>query len=1276
MTTLATEGGGASEVINARRTESLDAPHILDLVQPWTETLFGRFNVVNIIEKAVLAVTLTNESEDIMAHAAFFDYPNMTDCDPAKWESWMGNLYSSSQCNSLNSLFMHYFVAHKDYAQGCAREIVRTAFNAVPDLHFIFLVVPVGVVPDASIASVFNPMNKPESSKGPRKAAIFVCHRHSHVPVLHIRKARVEDHDDLTPIFNRQSDMLKATYGDFFLAELIEAQDDHMHCLVAEVDGTAIGFMSISDDVNLNLMNECFELGPSHGLRKPHPDDVTSPEPMPVPSPTQPKASKDEVDIDKASVTSQCSKDEVTEVTAGDESGKEAVAPEVEEQPGAKPPKGEGAVSRASSRSGSVGGESKVVPKLSDAQMGDSTHSLLSDSTDQELQMDRPPSTENKLSRPPSSSTPKPLEPPPLSKRFVPTYNGGPNAFSIQLFCIDERYEMRSCDFMPKAFSLFTDYDFCVVTVPHLVPEFPLIQNFVRITPRCPSTLPQELYAFHRSGLLKNFVVRPACSGDFAAVQNLVKNILLNENLLQDLTQYNKARRDTDGTEIQAYIAECQKQIVGVAIIRREEDIEYIRSHYNIEDFIYFNHHRREDHAHLHHLALNPIFSHLTKHFIKEILRLSNKTCLYYPLYPIYSSKETVLRHSLVCSLGTMVPVRARRQIKYPVEQLGINAPSDRILVEREAYALNHINRKLTLEPKVTINARIVVVGASDVGLSFLETFAYCPHLRFNNLTLISPHGLPGEMLPDAQRDQMLPTSHCYSQQDYAKVSLRTWVNVVYGHMTAIERKKKFVVVDGAYQVPYDHLVLCTGQQFQVPAPTGADIDTGVTNENLPGNPNHRLLVEPPKNLYLVNDMYDAAVGLYRAENTLLKNQKPIVVYGSNINAYCCVQSLLTLGIAGNKIALVQPPAEEACFEDNQVMEAVKTALQEAGVQVHSGYYLARWNDQVEIPEEITCATFTSASEPLRLECQAFFSFFKKAVDMNAFKAINDSYLVYDGKLVIDASFHTNDVTIRGAGPLTKFKRRYHADQWTHACFNSKEVGIALAAEMLRLFDPTLEAQPAPPEETLNLIPIYRSPRILGALLPGGYHYLEVKKPGIPDPPEQQMAQNLPSREIYTGEAGSGDGYMKIGVSQYQAVDTVVCLSKKAVPTSNLICLYGVHQRTLNNMLSRYDEGLIRNLYSYFKEAWCTAVFHDRFADFRDEIRELLVTSPRDAKETLEEKVRKVVDEEVGMSDSQREQLLEAYKSTGSKRAVETRLLSFLAYNYYHLPMYAKPGMV
>jgi len=47
-----------------------------------------------------------------------------------------------------------------------------------------------------------------------------------------------------------------------------------------------------------------------------------------------------------------------------------------------------------------------------------------------------------------------------------------------------------------------------------------------------------------------------------------------------------------------------------------KQNIEYMRSHYNIEDFIYFNHHRREEHGHLHHYALNPVFKHFAKAFL------------------------------------------------------------------------------------------------------------------------------------------------------------------------------------------------------------------------------------------------------------------------------------------------------------------------------------------------------------------------------------------------------------------------------------------------------------------------------------------------------------------------------------------------------------------------------------------------------------------------------------------------------------------------------------
>ncbi len=38
--------------------------------------------------------------------------------------------------------------------------------------------------------------------------------------------------------------------------------------------------------------------------------------------------------------------------------------------------------------------------------------------------------------------------------------------------------------------------------------------------------------------------MRPACSKDYEGVENLVKTLDLSENLLADLQQYNKARRD------------------------------------------------------------------------------------------------------------------------------------------------------------------------------------------------------------------------------------------------------------------------------------------------------------------------------------------------------------------------------------------------------------------------------------------------------------------------------------------------------------------------------------------------------------------------------------------------------------------------------------------------------------------------------------------------------------------------------------------------------------
>uniref|UniRef100_A0A4W4F6L4 Cilia- and flagella-associated protein 61 N-terminal domain-containing protein n=1 Tax=Electrophorus electricus TaxID=8005 RepID=A0A4W4F6L4_ELEEL len=85
---------------------------------------------------------------------------------------------------------------------------------------------------ESALMGIFEPM---PCVKDGVQCAAFVCHRHNHCPRLHIRRARVEDHDDLTNVLAEQSMALEASYGPYFLAELIEAQDETNHVAICEV---------------------------------------------------------------------------------------------------------------------------------------------------------------------------------------------------------------------------------------------------------------------------------------------------------------------------------------------------------------------------------------------------------------------------------------------------------------------------------------------------------------------------------------------------------------------------------------------------------------------------------------------------------------------------------------------------------------------------------------------------------------------------------------------------------------------------------------------------------------------------------------------------------------------------------------------------------------------------------------------------------------------------------------------------------------------------------
>ncbi|NXC01281.1 CFA61 protein, partial [Orthonyx spaldingii] len=1130
---------GNTEVVTARRTEPHDVPGIIGLFSPATDDLFGSIDVTYLLEISTLALTLCNEKNEVIAHAAFLDYPNWNITDQAEWEPFLHENYTNNKCTPLNTLFLHLFVAKQEYAAGCSQEIVRSAFILLPDLQFILLFLPPEENLKLEMGNVFERMTPVPGSPMERGFTLLACPRHQCHPQLFVRQARMEDYDDLMLIWTPQSESLKETYGEYLLVDLIECEGEENQAAVCEVGGTAVGFMSLYSQVNVSLFQECFDLGPFHGLCKPHPEDI-----LQVPR-------KPSVQGDK------------------DESNQISQKPEPVSSENLK----------------HIPGADAAVQK--DRAMTVSQTELLA----------------GDVSNTDTESSATPLIETDEEGDLHPMYRGASNAFGIRLLCIDEKYETRSLDFLHYAFSVFPDRDLCVILVPHHVPELPLLRSFVRAVPSCPSKLNRELYVFHRAGLLTSFNVRKATTNDLQGVKTFVETLSFNEGIWNDSKIFTEARRDPDGMPVQAFVAEVLDQIVGVAVTRDEMDIEYIRSHYNIEDFIHFNHHQQEEHGHLCHFVLNPIFHHYSKYFLKEILRLAHKTALYYPIYPehVEGKFQRPCAHSLTSALHYMAPVRPRRQIVYPLEELGVNAPSEQVSKDQRNYSLNHTNRKLVLESKVCINTRIVVVGASDVGISFLETLIFWPRLKFNNLTLISIHGLPGKDPQCSKHRRFLINSHCFNDEDYAQMSLCSWVNVVVGKMTGINRTAKYVVVSKEKKVPYDYLVLCTGQSYQALVPTGTD--SGEVTSKWP----QRYMEKIPSNHFTLNDAQDCLEAARWLEENLISSKGNVIVYGNTIDIYTTVETLLSLGIDGSRIHLVQPPLSSAspCLGDATLERMVVEALSGAGVAMHPDSILAQWGQDDH--GLITWAAFTTATNPLQLQCSAFISFAYRTVDYETFKAISDACLVFDGRLVIDTKFHTNDVSIRAAGPLTKFSRRYYRDELTHSNFNSKEIGFELAASMESLFDPTPQPSSKPPEGSDRLIPIYRRCKVQGGVLPGGYNYLHISKPEIPMPLNVENDPCDHGMEIVTGEVGHGN-YFRMHFNRYNMVDSITCFSKEPFPVSNYICLYGQHERLLNDLYYRWRDGQLTDLYSYFRKPWSMAIYHDRFIDLQKELRQTLMS--------------------------------------------------------------------
>ena len=82
---------------------------------------------------------------------------------------------------------------------------------------------------------------------------------------------------------------------------------------------------------------------------------------------------------------------------------------------------------------------------------------------------------------------------------------------------------------------------------------------------------------------------------------------------------------------------------------------------------------------------------------------------------------------------------------------------------EDSPFALSFITKRNISEPKIVKNSRIVIVGGSDAGISFIEALLSLSYLFFTNITLIAPGGLPHHFASKNPKENLKAYSTSYT---------------------------------------------------------------------------------------------------------------------------------------------------------------------------------------------------------------------------------------------------------------------------------------------------------------------------------------------------------------------------------------------------------------------------------------------------------------------------------------------------------------------------------
>ncbi|KAL3144843.1 hypothetical protein ABBQ38_001949 [Trebouxia sp. C0009 RCD-2024] len=711
-----------------------------------------------------------------------------------------------------------------------------------------------------------------------------------------------------------------------------------------------------------------------------------------------------------------------------------------------------------------------------------------------------------------------------------------PNAFAMTMLCCEpESEQAASSALLAAAFDAFPDKDYCLLTLPPDSPEVALLGTFTRLLPPPGSALVHVLYLCHRFALLDQLQVQPGDRTQLEGVQALLIDTV---DMVASMAAF------TAGIEANsAFVVICESQVVGMAAIQPITDLSQLRHNFHTIQVAGLTEDDAADHrsVQLTAICLNPIFQHRARQVLLDVLKRCKARMMLFHLQPDRPAPE---------ALGVFRQVAPRHTVLHTADNT------------EAGFALFVFYPELP--GKTAVNSHVVVVGASDCGLSVIETLVLHERLQFSAVTLLAPRGLHAGA-SDAH----------YTAELLQRLGLHATVNILSAELVDINKEEHCVVLLDKRKLQYGLLLLAVG----------LDKNDALLQQQLKGSLNSISSQDLPASI--PEDIAD---------------MDSIVVCGP---AFEALTAMGQLEAAGGDMSRVQHCG--LVEQGSSLSTLLRGAAPLAGVT---------------LPEtiQVTSIACGAAEDGRKAELTATLidgATYSQAVDLVVVAGGQDrgrvprcvenagevGGLVCDGRLVVDAAFRTNDPKIFAAGTVATFSRRYGSGL-SHSLYNSREVGQRAADSIAASFSSPFLGDSALPKLTCG--------RVATTALPGGGRFMCASAAGTQRP---GRLDSQGGRALVSSTQG---GYLHITLDSNDCMQSLTFCTSGTQPSltpTMLLLLAGLPITYLNDLLHAHESGELADLPEYLKQPWAGLLYQESFPQLRSSLIEELLGSGRPLQE-------------------------------------------------------------